>query len=207
MIPGFPQPLAMSRKIKFIGVSADARSFSPYSSPGFPSGAAAGDLLIALIMSATASRTVTPPSGWTAFSPQPSGSKNSVYSFWKISDGTETGAKFAISGSSGVSFGVMLAYRNGRSVAAIGPISEPSGATPTALSMTADKGKLLAVFARTDTISVLTPPPAMIERFVPTSQSPSLCIYDEDWAGGVSGDRSISLSSSRETLSFLISVV
>lgn len=65
--------------------------------PSFATAASSGNLLIAAVSVTQASRTFTASAGWTA-GPYLSGTLFSYATFWKISDGTETGLTITAAG-------------------------------------------------------------------------------------------------------------
>ncbi len=205
MIPGFPKPLAMGGKIEFIDSAVNNVSSSVTNTLTLPAGIRGGDLLLAVLIGIKG-RTWSTPSGWTPVSPQPSAGQGTLALFWKMASGSETTVAFTISGTATRSTAAVLVYRRASAFGGCGSVNEPKTTTVSALSMTAGKGVLIGIFANDSTTLITNPPSGMALRASLIASQPKLYVYDEDWAGGTTGDRTVTRSSTGDSIGFLASV-
>jgi hypothetical protein len=78
--------------------------------PAVPTGTVAGDVMIATV-NVDAAVTISPPTGWTAATPNTSGSHQTARLFWKVATSGETATTFSHPGASVAMSAVVSTYR------------------------------------------------------------------------------------------------
>lgn len=110
--------------------SGGASSFAPT----LTSTATSGNLLVAYGCITVGSRTATTPTGWTAGPALDTGTNHSCHTFWKESDGTETGVTISLSGSGGGYYNIIEIDATGLDLSSIGASAEDESNENTAVS-------------------------------------------------------------------------
>jgi hypothetical protein len=94
--------------------------------PAAPSGTATGDMLIAFLVCA-ATRTYSPPSGWTTLITSPDSANDTTYAFAKVAASGDTSGTYTFTASAGFNFGRVWVGRITGATATVGDIVIDAG--------------------------------------------------------------------------------
>lgn len=154
-----------------------------------------GDLFVAFYFSNSNNTNAAVPSGWTE-NLRDATATNTVRVFSKTATSSEPASvSFAVTTAATSRNSVAwLVYRGDNLSLQLGSLTRALSNTITAASISgATQGKLLAAFMYEGiSQAISTPPSGMTQRSGQITAGAHQYIYDEDWSGGTTGDRTAS---------------
>ena len=168
-----------------------------------PTGTTTGDLMIAVMQSASSGITPTYPAGWTQAILDTTGLSSAAVAY-KIATASEPASyDFVVGGSFG-RIAQIITIRNATTIT-VGAFDEGTDTTLIAPSITATAGILVGWFIAEST-PTLSSAPSGITQAIQTTGGPVSWLYYETVVSGSTGTRTLTISSSQENRAILLGV-